>query len=148
MSYQDPAHPAALTTKPLYETKAGLFKALAHPSRLAALEVLAADPDFSAPVTRLLEATGADPSAFSQHMAVLKRRGVVESTRTGNAVEYRLTEPLIAELLVVARAFLVASLAAEHPDADAMVVLQTLPTIPGATAQAVLDQVLDRTAQG
>ena len=50
---------------------------------------------------RLLEA-----SVLSQHLAVLKRAGVVTSSRTGNTVVYRLSRPLVAELLVVARAFL------------------------------------------
>jgi len=128
--------------KPLYEIKAGLFKALAHPARLAALEIMAADPQYSAPVTQLLEVTGAEPSALSQHMAVLRRAGIVESTRTGNAVVYRLTEPLIAELLVVARAFLVTRLAERHPNEKVIEALHRMPAVPGATAQAVLDQVL------
>jgi len=131
-----------LTNKPLYEIKAGLFKALAHPARLAALEVMAANPDYSASVTVLLEVTGSEPSALSQHMAVLKRSGIVESTRTGNAVVYRLTEPLIAELLVVARAFLVTRLAENHPTEAVIEALRHLPTVPGATAQSVLDKVL------
>ena len=129
-------------TRPLYEIKANLFKALAHPARLAALETLAADPDYQAPVTALLEASGMEPSALSQHLAVLKRSGVVESSRSGNAVVYQLTEPLIAELLVVARAFLVTRLAEVHPDAPVVEALQTLPTVPGATAQTLLDQAL------
>lgn len=133
---------AQLSNKPLYEIKAGLFKALAHPARLAALEVMAADSNYSAPVTLLLDVTGAEPSALSQHMAVLKRSGIVESTRTGNAVIYRLTEPLIAELLVVARAFLVTRLAEQHPNDAVIDALHHLPTVPGATAQVILDQVL------
>lgn len=137
--------PAAqhLANKPLYEVKASLFKALAHPARLAALELMAADPNLSAPVTLLLDVTGAEPSALSQHMAVLKRSGIVESTRTGNAVVYRLTEPLIAELLVVARAFLVTRLAEKHPNDYVMDQLRRLPAVPGATAQIILDQALD-----
>ena len=57
-------------------------------------------------MSTLLAATGAEASALSQHLAVLKRAGVVTSARTGNAVVYRLSRPLVAELLVVARAFL------------------------------------------
>jgi ArsR family transcriptional regulator len=131
-----------LATKPLYEIKAGLFKALAHPVRLAALEVIAAAPEYTTPVTQLLEVTGAEPSALSQHMAVLKRAGVVESTRSGNAVDYKLTEPLIAELLVVARAFLVTRLAYVHPGEKLIEAMQELPAIPGATAQVVLDRAI------
>ncbi|QAY62959.1 transcriptional regulator [Xylanimonas allomyrinae] len=127
-----------MDTQPLYAIKADLFKALAHPARLQVLEVLAADPCLTAPVARLLEVTGAEPSALSQHLAVLKRVGVVESSRTGNLVDYRLTEPLVAELLVVARAFLLTRLAdgATRSQHDAA---RHLPPLPGASAQGVLE---------
>jgi ArsR family transcriptional regulator len=130
-------------TKPLYQTKASLFKALAHPARLAALEVLAADPTLQAPVSLLQEVTGSEPSALSQHLALLKQSGIVESTRSGNTVVYRLTEPLIAELLVVARAFLITRFATVHPDKALTDALHRLPAVPGATAQTVLDKALD-----
>ncbi|MDR0483529.1 MAG: metalloregulator ArsR/SmtB family transcription factor [Cellulomonadaceae bacterium] len=127
-----------MDTRPVYEIKATLFKALAHPARLQVLELLAADPNNSAPVGQLLEFTKIEPSALSQHLAVLKRAEVVESTRSGNIVHYKLTEPLIAELLIVARAFLLMRLtndaAESHIDA-----LRHLPALPGGTAQAVLD---------
>ncbi|GAB2474631.1 ArsR/SmtB family transcription factor [Xylanimonas ulmi] len=125
-------------TQPLYAIKAELFKALAHPARLQVLEVLAADPDLTAPVARLLEVTGAEPSALSQHLAVLKRVGVVDSARTGNLVDYRLTEPLVAELLVVARAFLLTRLADAATGAQLDAVRQ-LPPLPGASARGVLE---------
>lgn len=127
-----------MDTQPLYTVKADLFRALAHPARIQVLEVLAVEPDRTVLVPRLLEATGAEPSALSQHLAVLKRAGVVESQRSGNAVRYRLTEPLVAELLVVARAFLLRRLAADD-DASRLDVVRRLPTLPGATARGVLD---------
>ncbi|WP_315097703.1 metalloregulator ArsR/SmtB family transcription factor [uncultured Cellulomonas sp.] len=98
--------PTTASTAPLYAIKADLFRSLAHPTRIQVLETLSADADHAASVTRLLAATGAEASALSQHLAVLKRAGVVTSERTGNAVVYRLSRPLVAELLVVARAFL------------------------------------------
>ncbi|CAM3799455.1 ArsR/SmtB family transcription factor [Isoptericola cucumis] len=127
-----------MDTRPLYGIKAELFKSLAHPARLQVLEVLAAAPGLSAPVSRLQEVTGAEPSALSQHLAVLKRAGVVTSTRAGNAVEYRLTEPLVAELLVVARAFLLHRLAGDT-DAERLAAARDLPALPGASARTVLD---------
>ena len=101
-----------MDTQPLYAIKAELFKSLAHPVRIQVLEVLAADADLTAPVSRLQTVTGSEPSALSQHLAVLKRAGVVTSARTGNAVVYSLSRPLVAELLVVARAFLRETLSA------------------------------------
>ncbi|SDP35943.1 transcriptional regulator, ArsR family [Arthrobacter sp. ok909] len=96
---------------PLYEIKANLFKALAHPARIRILELLAAAPDTSAPVSYLLAETGLEASHLSQHLATLRRHGVVTSVRTANAVTYRLAHPKIAELLAIARVFLLDSLA-------------------------------------
>jgi ArsR family transcriptional regulator len=121
---------------PLYRIKAELFRCLAHPTRIQVLEVLAADAGHTAPVSDLLDVTGCEPSQLSQHLAVLRRAGVVTSTRSGNAVEYRLAEPLVAELLVVARAFLLSSLAGASDQLDAA---RRLPALPGASARAVLD---------
>lgn len=104
--------PTTASTAPLYAIKADLFRSLAHPTRIQVLEVLSADPDHTASVSRLLAATGAEASVLSQHLAVLKRAGVVTSARTGNAVVYSLSRPLVAELLVVARAFLRETLSA------------------------------------
>ncbi|MGW5740951.1 ArsR/SmtB family transcription factor [Amycolatopsis sp. NPDC003861] len=126
------------TTEPLYRIKADLFKCLAHPIRIQVLEVLAAAGDEGTPVTRLLEVTDCEASHLSQHLAVLRRSGVVTSTRTGNAVEYWLAQPLVAELLVVARAFLLSSLT---PDSDRLRTAQELPPLPGASPQAILDAI-------
>ncbi|MDQ0755423.1 metalloregulator ArsR/SmtB family transcription factor [Arthrobacter sp. B3I4] len=101
--------PAAQT--PLYEIKANLFKALAHPARIRVLELLAAAPDTAAPVSYLLAETGLEASHLSQHLATLRRHRVVTSVRTANVVTYRLAHPKIAELLAIARIFLLDSLA-------------------------------------
>lgn len=128
-----------MDTQPLYQIKADLFKALGHPTRIQVLEVLAAAADHTAPVSRLADVTRAEASQLSQHLAVLKRTGVVTSARTGNTVHYRLAEPLVAELLVVARAFLLSALATDRDGAtDRLRAARSLPALPGASAQAVL----------
>ncbi|HEY3483052.1 MAG TPA: metalloregulator ArsR/SmtB family transcription factor [Amycolatopsis sp.] len=129
------------TTEPLYRIKADLFKCLAHPTRIQVLEVLAAAGDDGASVTRLLEVTGCEASQLSQHLAVLRRTRVVTSSRTGNAVDYWLAEPLVAELLVVARAFLLAGL---RPGSEQLRAARELPPLPGASPQAVLDAIAAR----
>ncbi|MGZ2392079.1 DNA-binding transcriptional ArsR family regulator [Pseudarthrobacter sp. PvP022] len=96
---------------PLYEIKANLFKALAHPARIRILELLAAAPDTTAPVSFLLAETGLEASHLSQHLATLRRHKVVTSVRSANAVTYRLAHPKIAELLAIARTFLLDTLA-------------------------------------
>lgn len=123
------------STEPLYRIKADLFKCLAHPARIQVLEVLAADGT-AVSVARLLHVTGCMSSQLSQHLAVLRRAGLVTSSRSGNAVSYRLAEPLVAELLNVARAFLLAGLARDEAQIDAV---RELPPLPGANPASLLD---------
>lgn len=98
---------------PLYEIKANLFKALAHPARVRILEILVA-ADGPCPVSDILDTLGLEPSLLSQHLGVLRRHHVVTSTRTGNVVTYELAHPQVADLLAVARSFLVDRLAAQR----------------------------------
>lgn len=93
--------------RPLYEIKAELFKALGHPARIRILELLAQD---EVAVATLITETGMEASHLSQHLAVLRRAGVVASRREGNAVYYRTAHRSVDELLVAAREFLVDAL--------------------------------------
>jgi len=98
---------------PLHEIKADLFKALAHPLRIRILELLSTHPERA--VSELLAETGLEASHLSQHLAVLRRHGVVASQRRGSAVFYRLASGQIDTLLEAARAFLRERL--EHTEA-------------------------------
>ncbi|WKG03344.1 metalloregulator ArsR/SmtB family transcription factor [Mycolicibacterium sp. HK-90] len=111
--------------QPLYEIKANLFKALAHPARIRILEILSAS-DEPTPVSEILTETGIEPTLLSQHLSVLKRHQVVRGRRVGNAVFYELAHPKISELLVIARMFLADTLGARRDQLEA---LQTLPPI-------------------
>jgi len=120
-----PLTPFAGAAKPLYEIKANLFKALAHPARIRVLEILCVQDDPVA-VSDLLAETGLEATLLSQHLAVLKRHQVVTAERTGNAVHYQVAHPLVAELLRIARTFLADTLAANQERIDAM---ETLPSL-------------------
>jgi DNA-binding transcriptional ArsR family regulator len=98
---------------PLYEIKANLFKALAHPARVRILEILVT-ADGPCPVSDILTTLDIEASLLSQHLSVLRRHHVVTSTRAGNAVIYELAHPQVADLLKVARSFLLDRLAAQH----------------------------------
>ncbi|MCV7343500.1 ArsR/SmtB family transcription factor [Mycolicibacterium rhodesiae] len=104
--------------RPLYEIKANLFKALAHPARIRVLEILSAS-DRPTPVSDILAATEIEPTLLSQHLAVLRRHHVVSSERTRNAVHYELAHPSIRDLLVSARGFLADTLKARHEQLSA-----------------------------
>jgi DNA-binding transcriptional ArsR family regulator len=93
--------------QPLNVIKADLFRSLGHPARVKILEILV-QSDHS--VSELLAVTGLEPSSLSQHLAVVKRAGLVESTRSGNRVTYRVADASVAVFLTAARAVLAATL--------------------------------------
>lgn len=99
--------------RPLYEIKANLFKALAHPARIRVLEILSANRRPTA-VSEILADTEIEPTLLSQHLTVLKRHQVVRAERVGNVVYYELAHPSISELLVIARTFLADTLKAQQ----------------------------------
>lgn len=93
--------------RPLNEIKADLFKALAHPARVRALEVLS---EGERTVGDLQPLVGIESSHLSQQLAVLRRAGLVTTRKDGNSVIYALRDPLVADLLAVAKQLLLASL--------------------------------------
>jgi ArsR family transcriptional regulator len=110
---------------PLYEIKANLFKALAHPARIRVLEILSTNRRPTS-VGEILTQTDLEPTLLSQHLAVLKRHRVVTAQRVGNSVIYELAHPKISELLIIARTFLADTLDAQR---DQMSALESLPPL-------------------
>lgn len=93
---------------PLHQVKAELFRNLGHPTRVRVLELLLDGPQ---PVQELLADLQIEPSSLSQQLAVLRRSGLVTSTRQGSAVVYTLSTPDVGDLMVVARRILTSVLA-------------------------------------
>lgn len=93
-----------MDSHPLYEIKADLFKGLAHPLRVRILELVCAADEV--PVSDILDDTGLKPPHLSQHLAVLRRYGLVTSERRGSQVFCRAADPSVAGLLTAARAVL------------------------------------------
>lgn len=90
-------------TRPLYQLKAEFFKNLSHPARIRVLELLS-QRDHS--VAEMVREVGIEPANLSQHLAVLRRSGLVASRKEGATVIYSPTSPYVAELLAVARRIL------------------------------------------
>ncbi|HEX9258514.1 MAG TPA: metalloregulator ArsR/SmtB family transcription factor [Acidimicrobiales bacterium] len=88
--------------------KAELFKALAHPARIRALEVLV---ERECSVGELQPLVGIESSHLSQQLGVLRRAGLVTTRREGSTVHYAVRDPLVGELLGAAKRLLVVSLA-------------------------------------
>ncbi|MDQ6642213.1 MAG: metalloregulator ArsR/SmtB family transcription factor [Actinomycetota bacterium] len=97
---------------PLYEAKAELFRTLGHPVRIRVLELLQSGPR---PVRELLNEIEVEASNLSQQLAVLRRAGLVRSSRDGATVLYSLATPDVAQLLLDGRRIL-AALWAEQQD--------------------------------
>jgi DNA-binding transcriptional ArsR family regulator len=80
--------------------KAQFFRALAHPTRIRILEILARG---SRTVQELQDALSLDQPIVSQQLAVLRHQSIVSAEKQGLSVRYALRDPLIADLLDVAR---------------------------------------------
>jgi DNA-binding transcriptional ArsR family regulator len=80
--------------------KADFFKALAHPVRIQLLERLV---DGERSVQELQRALGLEQPVVSQQLAVLRARNIVDSRKDGTTVRYAVRDPLIGQLLDVAR---------------------------------------------
>jgi DNA-binding transcriptional ArsR family regulator len=80
--------------------KAGFFKALAHPTRIRILEILVHG---TRTVYELQEALTLEQATVSQQLAVLRNQGIVNAEKEGLTVRYSLRDPLVGELLEVAR---------------------------------------------
>jgi ArsR family transcriptional regulator len=114
-------------SRPLYQAKAEFFKTLGHPARIRVLELLA---ERERAVGEMLPEVGVEATNLSQHLAVLRRAGLVTFRKEGSTVFYSLTSPQVAELLAVARRILTEVLAGQ---VELLADLQTVPAIPGSS---------------
>ncbi len=79
-----------------HEFQAQVFQALAHPIRVAVVELLR---DGEVCVCDIAAQIGAERSNVSRHLAVMQRAGVLSCRRDGLQVLYRLRTPCILEFL-------------------------------------------------
>src|ERR1700678_2722495 len=86
----------------LRQFKAEFFQALAHPTRIAIVE-LVRDGELSAGA--LIERLGIEQANASQHLAVLRAKNILINRKTGNQVFYAVRDPLIIEVLDVMRRY-------------------------------------------
>ncbi len=82
--------------KALYQAKAEVLKALAHPTRLWMAEQLAQGEKC---VCEFAAAIEADFSTVSKHLTVLKQAGIVEDDKRGKQVFYRLKVPCVLQFM-------------------------------------------------
>ncbi|HNX82321.1 MAG TPA: metalloregulator ArsR/SmtB family transcription factor [Candidatus Omnitrophota bacterium] len=83
-----------------YAKDSELLKALGHPIRLRMVEGLLGQ---ECNVKKMVKALGLPQSTVSQHLGILKSRGIVQIRKEGVKTCYRVTEARIAELMKVLR---------------------------------------------
>jgi DNA-binding transcriptional ArsR family regulator len=79
-------------TKALFEARARVVKALAHPARLFVVDELSRGERC---VCELQEMVGSDMSTVSKHLSVLKTAGIIADDKRGNQVFYSLRVPCV-----------------------------------------------------
>ena len=80
--------------------KAEFFKALAHPGRIRIIECLRTGEKTVGDIQAYLTD---EPASASQHLALLRAKGIVVGRKSGTSVYYRVRDPKIFDLLDVAR---------------------------------------------
>jgi DNA-binding transcriptional ArsR family regulator len=84
----------------LQRFKAKFFRALSHPTRIRMLEILLRG---GRTVQELQKALTLDQPIVSQQLAVLRNQEIVSAQKEGSSVRYALRDPLVGELLDLAR---------------------------------------------
>ena len=88
----------------LQSLKAEFFRALAHPIRIRLLEILVTLDEGS--VQDLQRALGIEQPIVSQQLARLRASGIVVAKKSGAATRYAVADPLLKDLLQVAKQIL------------------------------------------
>ena len=83
-----------LTDKSLYEMQAEICKTLTNPKRIEILNTLKNEEKT---VTELVEALGASKANVSQHLAVMRHKGILTTRRDGVNIYYRVANPKVIE---------------------------------------------------
>ena len=86
--------------KELYKIHAEMCKVFSNPTRLEILNLLR-DKELS--VTGLIEKTKLSQANISQHLSIMKSRGIVASDRRGKNIYYKITNPKIIKAFDIIR---------------------------------------------
>ena len=98
-----------------YELQADYCKALSNPLRLEIIDVL---KDGELAVAELASRMGARQSTISQHLSLLRERGIVAPRKQGQNVYYRIANQRFAELCSMVAELLAETLSQKHKMAE------------------------------
>ncbi len=77
-----------------YNRNATIYKILANPKRLEILNIL---KNGECAVEKLAKITNLPKANLSQHLALLRHSGLVQTRRTGLNIHYKIVDPRIVE---------------------------------------------------
>ena len=86
----------------LRQFKSEIFQALAHPTRIAIIDLLRGG---QMPVSAFVEQLELEQANLSQHLALLRARQIVVARKAGNQVFYSVRDPLIWKMLDLMRRY-------------------------------------------
>ena len=86
--------------KELYKIHADMCKVLSNSTRLEILNLLRGK---EMSVTELIEKTKLSQANISQHLSIMKSKGIVASNRKGKNIYYKLTNPKIIKAFDIIR---------------------------------------------
>jgi ArsR family transcriptional regulator len=86
----------------LRQFKSEIFQGLAHPTRIAIVELLR-DGELSA--GKLIQKLGIEQANASQHLSVLRAKQIVVSRKMGNQVFYSIRDHALVEVLDILRRY-------------------------------------------
>jgi DNA-binding transcriptional ArsR family regulator len=109
----------------MYRMHADVCRVLTDPKRLMLLDILRAG---ERSVGELAATIGVALPNASQHLAVLRSAGLVESRRVGTTVVYHLSEPAIADACDIIHGIVARRLARATRPADAVSTTNLLAT--------------------
>ncbi|MEK6700297.1 MAG: metalloregulator ArsR/SmtB family transcription factor [Nitrospirota bacterium] len=83
-----------LTDKSIYEMQAEICKTLTNPKRIEILNTLQNEEKT---VTELVNTLGVSKANVSQHLAVMRHKGILATRRVGVNIYYRVANPKVLE---------------------------------------------------
>lgn len=86
------------------ETGTETLRAMAHPLRLAMLELLYSKKEMS--VTEIFTALGIQQAVASHHLRIMKNKNLVKVSRQGQNSIYSLTNPVVYQILPILKQIL------------------------------------------
>ena len=84
----------------VFQLHANLLKALANPKRLEVINTLR---DKEMPVTEMAEKMGITKANLSQHLAIMRDKGILKSRREGTNIYYSLANPKVIQACDIMR---------------------------------------------